>query len=285
MKMNLPWPFPDEEGFPSFDALEDLDEIQNLPFKESRKAFLTRKYGDMWNTQKFDHSWMRSDKSMYYWVKIERVIKKFLGKSFDDAFSYYCTLVPLYEQEKFLKEFEPYRGYYQNNYIVDDNRNIVLNPDRYINKKKPVTLYSSDYTIGYRLKAPYLRAVSFLKVARQITFLQYKQLQYPTDWVRIRTGATQDCYEPIVVQGKEFVYENKHVNEYVRVIRTLAIKRKHDQKALKKYNRTKALCFLTDDELQKRKDRIEGIEIRDRHGFDDNSFKGDPYHGQQRKNK
>ena len=80
--------------------------LDSLPKKESRKAYLTKKHGDMWNLHHFDHSWHRSDKNDYVWVKVKRVIKKYMGKSFDEAFSYFCTLVPKHEQSEFLKEFE-----------------------------------------------------------------------------------------------------------------------------------------------------------------------------------
>ena len=78
--------------------MHKLDELEKLPKRESRKAYLTRKYGDMWDLPRFDHPWYRSNKSDLAYVKAQRVIKKFFGKSFNKAFSYYCKLVQINEK-------------------------------------------------------------------------------------------------------------------------------------------------------------------------------------------
>ena len=70
----------------------------------------------------------------------------------------------------------------------------------------------------------------------------------------------------------------------MRLTREKIANGKRKTKKLEKERKAKVLSFLTADEIQRRKDWEEGILIRDRHGFDKNSFKGDPYHGQQRKN-
>lgn len=83
----------------------NLEKLEELPKKESRKEYITRKYGDMWDLRRFDHPWYRSDKNDDPQVIAKRVIKKYLGKSFDDAFSYYCTLVKKHEHDEFLYEY------------------------------------------------------------------------------------------------------------------------------------------------------------------------------------
>lgn len=123
--------------------------LEELPFKESRKAYITRKFGDMWDLTKFDHSWMRSDKNDYPDIKAERVIKKYMGKSFAKAFSEFCKLVKINEQNNFLDLFKGRRWEYAD-YIIDKQGRIQLNPNRYIPRKKKVIFYSHDYKIGYR---------------------------------------------------------------------------------------------------------------------------------------
>lgn len=134
-----------------------MDILENLPFKESRKDYLTRKYGDMWNLDKFDHRWERSNKNYYDWFKANNVIKKYLGKSFNEAFSYYCKLVPQYEQSTFLGKFNLGRHkyfyhYYIPDYIIDDDGNIQINPKSKLNRKPIYVFRSFDYEYAYKDK-------------------------------------------------------------------------------------------------------------------------------------
>ena len=75
-----------------------MSKLNELPFRESRKEYITRKYGDMGNVKRFDNSWVRSEKSDFPWVIAKRVILHNVGKSFDKAFSYYCKQVEQYDQ-------------------------------------------------------------------------------------------------------------------------------------------------------------------------------------------
>lgn len=285
MKMNLPWPYLDEEGFPSYDALEDLDEIQNLPFRENRKEYITRKYGDLWNIPRFDYP-RYSHSSDDPYVKRDRVIKKFLGKSFDDAFSYYCTLVPKYRQGLFLEAFEINHNWYTN-YIVDKNRCIKVNPKKPVSQSKPAVIYSGDFKVGYRLIEYYQNSLRtwISKLPKELTVEQYYDLSHPDNLITRRTGALQKFYKSFIIEGTKTVYKNKHDRKYIRLTREKIINSKRESKKLQKARDVRIFSFLTEDELQKRMDWKEGILVRDHHGFDKNSFKVDPYHGQQRKNK
>jgi hypothetical protein len=99
----------------------DFDE---LPFRESRYQNLTRRYCNMYNLHKFEHRW-----SKYYKVK-NWIIENNIGKSFDKAFSYYCSKIPKHWQYIFLKEFEPSFGRYSgeliNDYIIDSEGKIRI---------------------------------------------------------------------------------------------------------------------------------------------------------------
>ena len=136
------------------ERMDILEKYENLPFREGRKDYLTRKYGNMWNTR-FDHPWEKSEKSDYDWFKAKNILRKYLGKSFDEAFSYYCTLVPFHEQETFLWYFGrgryTYRSYYYD-YIVDDEGNIQRNPKSTKFKKSVYVFVSFDYKYGYKHK-------------------------------------------------------------------------------------------------------------------------------------
>lgn len=110
-----------------------MEKQEELPKFESRKFYLTRKYGNMYDIPNFDHP--LSMRTKYYKVK-DRVLHHYIGKSFDEAFSYYCTLVPKNYQILFLKEFEnPFSRW--NEWSLDESKNIVhIKHDRYISKSK-----------------------------------------------------------------------------------------------------------------------------------------------------
>ena len=100
----------------------DLEKLDKLPKRQGRKGYLTEKYGDLYNLKRFDHCWDLSDNNYSPWVKAQRIINKYLGKSFDEAFSKYCKQVRIYEQKEFLDYFNIYK--WQGRYFIDINGNI-----------------------------------------------------------------------------------------------------------------------------------------------------------------
>ena len=102
--------------------------LEELPKFESRKFYLTRKYRDMWNLDRFDRPryWR---KEPYRKIK-DRILHHYIGRNFDDAFSYYCKKVPQFYQFLFLEEFEnPFSRW--NRWSLDENKNIVYIPYQY----------------------------------------------------------------------------------------------------------------------------------------------------------
>jgi len=127
------WVEEDEDIF-FREAHVEIDEpFEHLPKFESRKEYLTRVHGNMWDLPKFDHSW--------YWKlplqkKLRYIINNNIGKSYDLTFSYCCKKLKYYDlREDFTHYFKPYYYYYRgfhnmNDYLVDDDGLIQLNPDR-----------------------------------------------------------------------------------------------------------------------------------------------------------
>jgi len=98
----------------------NFDKYDELPFKESRFQYITRKYGNMYNLKCFDHSW-RTDEYAPYKI-LYRILDNNIGKSFDLAFSYYCKKVDSQYQHLFLREFDKQRFQRYSNYILDENK-------------------------------------------------------------------------------------------------------------------------------------------------------------------
>lgn len=226
----------------------DITQLENLPKRESRKEYLTKKYGDLWNLKKFDHPWHRSDKNDMPWVIADRVIKKFLGKSFDKAFSYYCKLVPKHEQSEFLRDFKP--GYrWEAKYILDKQKRIQLNPDRYIRKKKDIHLKSFDYKEGY-----YDTVTG--KTISQNDMLYGKHL-----WNN-HSDQLNSRFIYCVISGYNLSFKSKKDPLYKRLSNENKKAERTNKKLLKKERKNKKYCFLTDEELiLKQQNRIQNLRI------------------------
>jgi len=106
---------------------------KELPKFESRKQYLTKKWGNMYDLHRFDHP--LSMRAKYHKIK-DRILHHYIGKSFDDAFSYYCTKVPAQYQKLFLEEFEnPFSRWSE--WSLDENKNIVYKKrEKYISQSE-----------------------------------------------------------------------------------------------------------------------------------------------------
>jgi len=125
------------------------DPLEHLPKFESRKEYLTRVHGNMWDLQKFDHGWHWK---IPYWKLAVYIINSNINKSFSLSFSYYCKQVDSQFQKYFLEQFEPrkYRRWnYYYNYFIDDNGLIqrIEIPKR--KKKLTLTDFKNDITWEY----------------------------------------------------------------------------------------------------------------------------------------
>lgn len=211
----------------------DIEKLENLPKRQSRREFLTERYGDMWDLKRFDHPWYRSDNNDLCWVKAERIIKKYMGKSFDKAFSEYCKKVEVFEQKEFLDLFKDRRWRYAD-YMIDSQKRIQLNPERYQNKKYPVKFRSFDYKLGY------------------YDTIEKEFVDSPHQYWRYHNS---DRYIYTVVSGFEKTFESKKDPEYQRLQAEKVKAQKRNERLLKKQKKNKQYCFLTDKEIEEKKQK------------------------------
>lgn len=210
-----------------------IEKLESLPTRLSRKAYITEKYGNMWDLPRFDHPWHRSVKGEYPYVKAERIIKKYMGKSFDKAFSEYCEKVELFEQKEFLDLFKDRRWKYAD-YMIDSQKRIQLNPERYQNKKYPITFRSFDYQLGYydTIRKEFITEPN-----------RYWYYNLKDDKRYIRT----------VMSGFEKTFESKKDPEYQRLQAEKEKAIKRNERLLKEQKKNKQYCFLTDKEIEEKK--------------------------------
>jgi len=224
-----------------------MKNFENLPYRGSMRK--TNGNKDSW------HSYGGSDDhrigDYYPWTIVIRVLDRFIGKHVNKAFSYYCTLVPKYQQEAFWDEIENNKDvpahWYRPSYYIDKGNNVrrqrrVSSPRKYvytdredIESKKTTYFHGRNSKYGRRLAA----------VEKKIHLIKYTKKYYQGTKGYSRYMAEKQQHK----MSKE-VIENYY--DFNRI--------KREKKA--------------DDE-----DEL----IRDNHGFDETSFKGIEYHGGKRK--
>lgn len=116
----------------------DIEKLEQLPSKQTKWEYLTEKIGTAWNKKR------HYSKEKDIWRIAERVCKMFIGKKWDDAFAYYCKLVPKnteHRYEAFCDRFKTW-GYRRWDVWFVENGIIVYKP--YI-RPKTITIKSLDY--------------------------------------------------------------------------------------------------------------------------------------------
>lgn len=245
---------------------QDLKKLQDLPHKEGIYSSRLSKY--RWNSR---HSIVHKVGDYYPWTIVTRIIEAYVDKPFNDAFSYYCTKVPKYQQYKFLEQFEEkYRRWY-NDYEVDNDGIIrKVKRDKYVIK---YIFYSDDYVSGWKHKT----------TGHTLTSEEYRRLADNWGWWRRKPKPDMSQYELVVLQGWKKEFKSPADHEYIR-LKTEQQKRKAKaDRLLKKEREKRSYSFLTKEEKEKKKLMEDNELVRDNHGFDETAFIDREYHGQKRK--
>jgi len=240
--------------------LNQLENFEEAPIKLGRKGYITEKFGNMWDLRRFDYHKL-SLKEDNYWVIKERIIKEFLGKSVDEAYSKYCKYVKFYEKSYFWDDFRD-RSWYNADYMIDTNKNIQFNRNKHQNKKKPVTFYSIDAQWGY------------YDVVKKVVVESSRSWMYSNEPKR---------FIWTLVKGYKKVFESRKDPEYKRLVVEKQKLKKSIKKVEKKQRLEREYCFLSQAELKLKESKETDLITKYRKGFNDKSFMGLEYHGQKRK--
>lgn len=260
----------------------------NMPFRAGKKEL-----NDFWGYKE----WETTSHGIRLYSFIHYVIENNIGKSFSNAFRYFCKFVKPYLQSYFLDQFSNYNSRpgrrYEKYHIENDI--IIANEDRF---KK---WYSSN--------DKYFRTFDFEEtwlLERTSTELHRNYIKQITKTKEVKTTYTETFRRGIgerYIQGFDGYYPKGFVKA-VKLISQVGFKEKVDSKKSARYQKLKQ----EDDRRKKKQDREkerskkqivysfltrQEKELKEarkldqynlyRHGFDDESFKGKPYHG--RKNK
>ena len=111
----------------------DIEKLDNLPFRENRRQY--HKYLDNPRKRRYYNC---SDKHRHPYYIASRIIENNIGKSFDLAFSYFCTKVNKKFRYYFHNKFyASIMHKYEYGYYIDSNGNIQ--EKRYYRKKRPIS--------------------------------------------------------------------------------------------------------------------------------------------------
>lgn len=205
----------------------------------------------------------------------DRILKNYLGKPFDDAFSEYCKQVPKYQQHFFLEYFASIRLYSYYIYQIDENGLIQKRSSTH-QKPKKVVLTSADYKFELRHKISG-RKKSTHYWDYPFTDNNYKS-KYPnaTSYYQAMDFYNEE-FEPVTISGWIREFESKKDPEYKRLMseKLKELRKIEKLRNKEKEEKTKSLLTIQED---KKKEEIEKNLLKIKKlGFDpDTSFHKDP---------
>lgn len=275
----------DLEYDPSTLKIIDCD----MPFRSGKKEL-----NDWWGYKE----WETTLHGIRLYRFIHYVIENNIGKSFSNAFRYFCKFVKPYLQSYFLDYFANYNsrpGRYYEKYYIDENDIIIADEDRF---KK----WNSS-------KDKYFRTFDFeetwvIETTRMVTDRNWKKGIIETK--RVVSRETQTFRRGIgdrYIEGfnshypKGFVkavelksqigfkeeVDSKKSARYQKLKQEDDRRRRKQQREVERQKKNIVYSFMTKQEVElKRLKALDQYNL-ERHGFNNESFKGNPYHG--RKNK
>lgn len=222
-------------------------------------------HGGMWRTSDEFGDWkdwryLKIDGKWPYHA-VRHVVEKFLGKSVDDAFSFFCSICPIQLQWHFYNDVDIYKyqslvhrygsyPFFMNDYYIDENKNIC----KYIKLKK-----KRHYVLVNSWEEEIIKRIYFHKSARGYgRRLPVKEEKY-----------TITHYDKKLWEGS---------TKYIQYI-----KEEQEQRDANWRNNYDYTVYNLRRLKEEKRANDEDDRIRDSHGFDENSFKGIEYHGRARK--
>lgn len=214
----------------------DIEKLENMPQRIGiMKAAKTSKEQRKALGRTSDHC----INGCHPWTIATRVLTYFLGKSVDDAFSYYCKKVPPYQQKMFWDQFTP-RRYWSNSrqWYIDEN-GLVQN-DNLNQYRGPYHIYSHDY-----------KAVWVL--VEQVSKRQLRYMDITYDSIYQIPYSIRHLYEHRVVSGKKWTFESKNDPRYQKHYQEKLKAERKRRREERKAKEAKVYIMHTEAELHRRK--------------------------------
>ncbi len=212
------------------------------------------------------------------------IIKKYLNRSYNDAYSLYCTRVKWYQKHIFRREFNLQQyWYYRPTYRVDDDGLIRLLKEP--KKKEVFTFFSDDYKFEWRHKITGHKRDAFQEVYEQIEepaskwyprgryrkgkFLYYEYGAYLNmKPIHERYRAQQNDFEAVTIQGWKKTFNSVNHPEYVRLWAERNKARRKMNRAKRKEKEQLEYSFISKQEIELAKEKEANKYKILAHGFD-----------------
>lgn len=223
----------------------------------------------------------RTKHGLNTWLFKDYVIEKNVGKSFSQAFSYFCKFVDRQYQKYFLEAFQNYeaprRKHYFEKYWIDEN-DVIQKVDEK-KEKSEIVFISSDYEEKWLIQT-----VSNPWAKYKILNQHVRTLPKGERWAVQREFRSDiEFVKLLSTKGIKRTFSNTKSRVYQRLrYEDIKLYNKRQREEERKKKET-VYSFLTREEKELKKQKELDQYNLYRHGFDDESFKGNPYHG--RKNK
>lgn len=247
----------DEEFYYQYDSIvEDCP----LPFRES---FRTREIlSQGWNFR--GHRSGIKVKNVSIWKYANFIVENNLGKNYDNAFSYYIKKTKKVWDSKYVWDSQFEDRYF--NYLIDEDRNIQRNENIRTNlrriqgsSKTPYTFKSHDYEV------------------KTFDIIHGNEINQHSMWNSKR------LIIELVVEG----YYIENVIPGSKLERKLNREKNQKRKQLQRLANSvpKEYCYKTRQEIIEKVDKEVELQRLRKRGFDENSFRGEEYHGRKNKRK
>jgi hypothetical protein len=225
---------------------------------------------------------------------------------------------------RYIGESRKYNKYTLNKYILDSQNRIQLNKE-YIKrnnkwsedkKNSKLTIIDKDKEISFRIKdgitdneinklknmlinnGSYNKEVfnhifnggilsqkKYMEFINSIKYDAVINLRYGYDYIYDTKKYAESLFT-IYDDNVVYIFDNVNSSEYIRYKKEISDRKRKERREYKKakdeYNED--LLFCLEYKKKQREEEKNNID-RDRLGFDEESFKGEPYHGQKRKKK
>lgn len=271
--------------------IKDFDKLNDLPSKITGRKL--SKLTHSWENYKMGNTHDTNGISVY--DRAQRIIKAFVNKSANDAFSYFVKQVPKYQQFVFWDTLDynyPQRRYINQNYYYSDENGII----RFHNgrKKKIYSIQSKDYKTELRHRITGHKKEDFKEIYEfyEKTIVYGVNKQYTTTYklkgkflyyeywgtnqkgisIYDRYKAKESDFVSVVVNGIYEKFESRNDPKYIRYVAEKRKKSKRKHKQLKKDNKEISLGKLRlmyeKEKERRKKEKEENLLKIIKHGFD-----------------
>ena len=285
------------------DKEEDFDNFSNpkhlpMKFQVSGKSKTFSRWDDPWEPRHFN------DKYRMYCKRIDKILWKNVGKSFDEVYSKIIKILPI---KKVFDYGSNLRDYFKNNFYSDNDYHVYrwgncyrINedglieyiPKKYGNRHNPKLIleqdydnpfYKIDHTILKRSK--HIQEEIIQRLGEGILYrLLFTDALTKNQYEKYRYYKRCKVIDEITTRYITQTYVMKKDKSYKRLKAeqedSIRKKRREEKRRLDEW-RNMLLGYLEWEKRQKEEER--NTVTRDRMGFTDESFKGEFYHGQKRK--